>query len=162
MAGIGSMFQQPIVIAITQLLSEQCKDGGVCKRVEIHALLTEKFSLPGNECQDMVLRAAVEDGVFNHGEVEYGNFKGGRGGCATGVREVDVTALRKAEETRTKRQANAAKAREVRAANIAARQSKAAETKVKRQANAAKAREARAANIAARKATEATTQLATA
>ena len=144
MTGIKSMFKQPIVRAITKLLTERCKDGGVCKRVEIHSLLTEKFGLPGNNCQDAVLRAAVEDGVFDHGEVQYGNFKGGRGGCATGVREVDTAALRKDEETRVKRQANAAKARETLATNRAERKAHANEVKAKRQANAAKAREAKA------------------
>jgi hypothetical protein len=143
MAGIETMFSRKLVAAVTSLLKQRCQEGGVCKRDEIHALLAEKFGLPGGEYQDAVIRAAVEGGVFNHGGTQYANFKGGRGACATGVREVDVEALRHAEEVAEKRRANVAKARAARAEKTAERKARAAETKAKRQENAAKARAAR-------------------
>jgi hypothetical protein len=156
MTGINSMFKQPIVQVVCKLLQERCKDGGVCKRDEIHSLLAEKFGLPGGEYQDAIVKAAVEGGVFNQGETQYANFKGGRGGCAAGVREVDVPALRHAEEVAEKRRANMAKAREVRMAKLSASDTHAAEVKAKRQANIAKAREARMAKLAAATVTPAT------
>jgi hypothetical protein len=167
MSGINSMFKATIIQAVCKLLQERCKDGGVCKREEIHSLLAEKFGLPGGEYQDVIVKAAVEGGVFNAGEAQYANFKGGRGGCYAGVREVDVPALRHAEEVADKRRANVAKARAVRMAKLSetatvrtatpeavteapeAEAERTAAIKAKRQANMAKARAARMAGLAA-------------
>jgi len=158
------MFKQPIIQVVCKLLQERCKDGGICKRNEIHSMLAEKFGLPGGEYQDAIVKAAVEGGVFNMGETQYANFKGGRGGCAAGIREVDVPALRHAEEVADKRRENMAKARSVRMTKLSESKlvstpsdsiAHAAEVKAKRQANMAHAREVRMAKLAATVATAA-------
>jgi len=151
------MFKQPIVQVVCKLLQERCKEGGVCKRDEIHSLLAEKFGLPGGEYQDAIVKAAVEGGVFNLGDTQYANFKGGRGGCYAGVREVDVPALLHAEEVAATRRANMAKARSVRMTKLSESGTHAAAVKVARQANMAKARGVRAAKLAAAAAATATT-----
>lgn len=98
------------------------------------------------------------------GETQYANFKGGRGGCAAGIREVDVPALRHAEEVADKRRENMAKARSVRMTKLSESKlvstpsdsiAHAAEVKAKRQANMAHAREVRMAKLAATVATAA-------
>lgn len=119
MTKLESMFNKKLVTAVRALFRERCANGGVCKREEVHTLLAEQFGLPGGEAQDAVLRGAVDGGVFDHGDTQYGNFKGGRGACATGVREVDVEALRKAEALAEVRRANMATARAARAAKLA-------------------------------------------
>jgi len=144
---VKQLLNSQVVTFVRKLLGERCRSQGVAKRSEILADLQRQFGLNDADAEEtsQLLKVAVDMGVFDSGDTQYGNFKGRYGG----IRAVDVEAERHAEEVHAKRAANAAKAREVRMAKVREAHSHSAEVKVKRALNAAKARAALAAKRAA-------------
>ena len=135
---VKQLLNSQVVTFVRKLLGERCKDHGVAKRAEVLAALKGQFGLSDADAEatNQLLKVAVDMGVFDSGDTQYGNFKGRYGG----IREVDVEAMRHAEEVRSKRAANAAKAREVRSAKVREEHTHRDVVKAKRAANAAKAR----------------------